>query len=260
VNKRRARLQIRRYASLFYAPNLLSSALQLLTRGSPSSRTKSPDPLSKERDDVNKLVSDLIGGSPLATKPSSTPSVLAKSPGEVAASPAAGTPVSACKRKTKLVMEALAPVVIRPKEVEVYVKSTQTDMVSMEPQRNDDEDEDELVVEVVSAPAATEPDKVKVQTHPLCMEISAEQRDKIVASDEFLTFFDRASRLVERALTKPSDILFDYVSGSGEDGRDALGSLKAVKKKVFVDERWSQSRIVTAMDWSSYVRTFSLSL
>jgi hypothetical protein len=160
VNKRRARLQIRRYASLFYAPNLLSSALQLLTRGSPSSRTKSPDPLSKERDDVNKLVSDLIGGSPLATKPSSTPSVLAKSPGEVAASPAAGTPVSACKRKTKLVMEALAPVVIRPKEVEVYVKSTQTDMVSMEPQRNDDEDEDELVVEVVSAPAATEPDKV----------------------------------------------------------------------------------------------------
>jgi dynein intermediate chain len=252
VNKRRARLQIRRYASLFYAPNLLSSALQLLTRGSPSSRTKSPDPLSKERDDVNKLVSDLIGGSPLATKPSSTPSVLAKSPGEVAASPAAGTPVSACKRKTKLVMEALAPVVIRPKEVEVYVKSTQTDMVSMEPQRNDDEDEDELVVEVVSAPAATEPDKVKVQTHPLCMEISAEQRDKIVASDEFLTFFDRASRLVERALTKPSDILFDYVSGSGEDGRDALGSLKAVKKKVFVDERWSQSRIVTAMDWSSY--------
>ena len=35
--------------------------------------------------------------------------------------------------------------------------------------------------------------------------------------------------------------------------RDTLGSLKAVKKKVFVDERWSQSRIVTAMDWSSYV-------
>ena len=36
-------------------------------------------------------------------------------------------------------------------------------------------------------------------------------------------------------------------------GRDALGSLKAVKKKVFVDERWSKSRNVTAMDWSCYV-------
>ena len=49
--------------------------------------------------------------------------------------------------------------------------------------------------------------------------MSTEQRDKIVASDEFMMFFDRASRLVERALTVPSDILFDYVSGSGEEGR-----------------------------------------
>ena len=35
--------------------------------------------------------------------------------------------------------------------------------------------------------------------------------------------------------------------------RDALGSLKVVRKKVFVDERWSQNRNVTAIDWSSYV-------
>ena len=49
--------------------------------------------------------------------------------------------------------------------------------------------------------------------------MSAEQQDKIVASDEFMTFFDRASRLVERALSEPSDILFDYAAGSGEEGR-----------------------------------------
>ena len=59
----------------------------------------------------------------------------------------------------------------------------------------------------------------KSQPCPLGLEISAEQRDKIVASDEFMIFFDRASRLVERALCSPSDILFDYVSGSGEEGR-----------------------------------------
>ena len=35
--------------------------------------------------------------------------------------------------------------------------------------------------------------------------------------------------------------------------RDTLGSLKVVKKKVFADERWSQSRVVTAMDWSTSV-------
>ena len=51
------------------------------------------------------------------------------------------------------------------------------------------------------------------------MELSPEQRDKIIASDSFMTFFDRASRLVERALCDPSDILFDYVSGSMEEGR-----------------------------------------
>ena len=42
--------------------------------------------------------------------------------------------------------------------------------------------------------------------------------------------------------------------------RDALGSLKAVKKKVFVDKRWSQSRNVTAMDWSSYVSVWHMFL
>ena len=35
--------------------------------------------------------------------------------------------------------------------------------------------------------------------------------------------------------------------------RESLSSLKIVKKKVFVDERWSQNRNVTAMDWSSHV-------
>lgn len=226
----------------------------LVIRGASQGRTKSPDPLSKERDDVNKLVSDLIGGSPLPA--STSPAPPEQSPEAVGTvSPVAA--VTTSKRKVKLVKEPLAPIIIRPKEIEGYVKSTQTDIVSMEITRNDDEDEDNNEVELQptsSHPttAATEVTKDKSQPCPVGLEMSAEQRDKIIASDEFLTFFDRASRLVERALSGPSDILFDYVSGSGEEGRDALGSLKAVKKKVFVDERWSQSRNVTAMDWSSY--------
>ncbi len=35
--------------------------------------------------------------------------------------------------------------------------------------------------------------------------------------------------------------------------RETLSSLKMVKKKVFVDERWSQNRNVTAIDWSAHV-------
>ena len=54
---------------------------------------------------------------------------------------------------------------------------------------------------------------------PAAMEISPEQRDSVERSSEFVSFLDRTSRLVERALSGPSDILFDYVAGSGEEGR-----------------------------------------
>jgi hypothetical protein len=216
---------------------------------------KSVNQRSREREDVDRLVSDLIGGSPVPPQTSPTP------PGHTpssAATPPTSDAVTTAKRKVKLVKEPLAPIIIRPKEVEVYVKATQTDMVSMETLRNDDEDEDisDVVVQTVSSSSATapsEPEKDKNQSRPVTMEMSPEQRDRIIASDGFMTFFDRASRLVERALCEPSDILFDYVSGSMEEGRDALGSLKVVRKKVFVDERWSQNRNVTAIDWSSYV-------
>ena len=240
---------------------------QMLTQGATPSRTKSPDPLSKERDDVHKLVSDLIGGSPVSshTTTSSTPPNVTTSPAAPVTSSPGTTAPAAAKRTVKLVVEPLAPIVIRPKvsgrvlytvqyvkplntlplqEVEVYVKATQTDAVALEPHRpGDDEDEDEAAVEVLSSqPVAPPPEPAKVQCvdclyvnqwslsgvqdkgqlHHLGLEMSAEQRDKIIASDEFLTFFDRASRLVERALCSPSDILFDYISGSGEEGRLGL--------------------------------------
>ncbi len=35
--------------------------------------------------------------------------------------------------------------------------------------------------------------------------------------------------------------------------RESLTSLKIIKKKVFVDERWSQNRNVTSLDWSKHV-------
>ena len=33
--------------------------------------------------------------------------------------------------------------------------------------------------------------------------------------------------------------------------------MRVVKKKVFVDERWSRNRNVTSMDWSTHVRAFN---
>ena len=48
--------------------------------------------------------------------------------------------------------------------------------------------------------------------------MSGEQVDRIVASDDFSTFIDRATRLMERALCDSSDILFDYIVGNEGEG------------------------------------------
>ena len=55
---------------------------------------------------------------------------------------------------------------------------------------------------------------LSLQPMPM-MELTSEQMERIVSSDNFVSFVDRASRLVERALSGPSDILFDYMIGKG---------------------------------------------
>lgn len=60
------------------------------------------------------------------------------------------------------------------------------------------------------------------------MELSAEQIEKEMSSEKFVTFIDRTSRLMERALCDSSDILFDYIIGGGEgEGWVHLASLHA---------------------------------
>ena len=49
-------------------------------------------------------------------------------------------------------------------------------------------------------------------------ELSQEQLDRILVSDDFKVFVDRTTRLVERALCDSSDILFDYLTGANGEG------------------------------------------
>ena len=56
-------------------------------------------------------------------------------------------------------------------------------------------------------------------TTPLQVELSSEQVDRIMASDEFCSFVNRASRLMERAMSDTSDILFDQIINGGKEGR-----------------------------------------
>ncbi|CAH8664877.1 unnamed protein product [Dicrocoelium dendriticum] len=73
---------------------------------------------------------------------------------------------------------------------------------------------------------------------------------RVLQSDRFCEFFDRASRLLERALDDQTDVFVDYTGAE----RDALGASQRHQLlrfgRDFYDERWSRRRCVTALDWS----------
>ena len=110
----------------------------------------------------------------------------------------------------------------------MYAKQTQTDVV-VEDRSSDQEDDSEIPSEPVR-PVKHDSDRPSQgpedQERPVMrsnIELSGEQVDRIVASDDFCSFMDRASRLVERALCDTSDILFDILRGDSEErGYDVI--------------------------------------
>lgn len=51
-------------------------------------------------------------------------------------------------------------------------------------------------------------------------ELTEEEKQQVLHSDDFLMFFDHSSRIVERALSEQVDVCFDY---SGRDLQDKEG-------------------------------------
>lgn len=68
-----------------------------------------------------------------------------------------------------------------------------------------------LLSSLLSAPAS----------FPALRELTEEERQQILHSSEFQSFFDCSIRVVERALAEDGDIFFDY---SGRDLEDKEGS------------------------------------
>jgi len=82
-------------------------------------------------------------------------------------------------------------------------------------------------------------------------ELSEEEKQMIILSEDFQRFIDRAGRIVERALSETADIYVDYTGvEDGEEGGDDKSSLRLCPNRCFSDERWSKNRCVTSMDWS----------
>jgi dynein intermediate chain len=62
-------------------------------------------------------------------------------------------------------------------------------------------------------------------------------------------FFDRASRVIERAIAEDIDIFTDYMGDAAQTTADAGEHLRL--NRQFFDDRWSRHRSVTSLDWST---------
>uniref|UniRef100_A0A914XDU8 Cytoplasmic dynein 1 intermediate chain 2 n=1 Tax=Plectus sambesii TaxID=2011161 RepID=A0A914XDU8_9BILA len=79
-------------------------------------------------------------------------------------------------------------------------------------------------------------------------DLSEEEKAQIIGTRDFQTFFDRASRVIERALTEQVDIFVDYSrDGTDKDRMDT--GLKLSLSRTFFDEKWSTGRCVTGLDF-----------
>ncbi|XP_047670283.1 cytoplasmic dynein 1 intermediate chain 2 isoform X3 [Tachysurus fulvidraco] len=151
----------------------------------------------------------------------------------------------------RLGMAKLTQVDFPPRELVSYSKETQTP-VTTQPKDAEEENEEE---DLAAAPAAletpqiNEPHNEEEEAPP--HELTEEEKQQILHSNDFLTFFDQSSRIVERALSEQVDVCFDY---SGRDLQDKEGETQAGTKlslnRQFTDERWSKHRVVTCLDWS----------
>uniref|UniRef100_A0A7N6BQJ4 Dynein cytoplasmic 1 intermediate chain 1 n=1 Tax=Anabas testudineus TaxID=64144 RepID=A0A7N6BQJ4_ANATE len=86
---------------------------------------------------------------------------------------------------------------------------------------------------------------------PVLRELTEEERQQILHSSEFQSFFDCSIRVMERALAEDSNIFFDYSGRDLEDKEGDLGSGSSLSfSRLFYDEHWSKHRVITCLDWS----------
>uniref|UniRef100_A0A667Z1B5 Dynein cytoplasmic 1 intermediate chain 2 n=1 Tax=Myripristis murdjan TaxID=586833 RepID=A0A667Z1B5_9TELE len=149
----------------------------------------------------------------------------------------------------KLGMAKITHVDFPPRETVSYTKETQTPVMTQ--QKEEEEEEEEIAPAEPVLETQTEKPVQKEEEEAPPHELTEEEKLQILHSDEFMTFFDHSTRIIERALSEHVDVFFDY---SGRDLEEKEGEIQAGAKlslnRHFMDERWSKHRVVTCLDWS----------
>ncbi|XP_075683860.1 cytoplasmic dynein 1 intermediate chain 1 isoform X2 [Rhinoderma darwinii] len=154
------------------------------------------------------------------------------------------------RRMIKLGVSKITQVDFLPREVVVYSKETQTP-VRTHPTEEEEEDE-EMVEHKTDHNSEFENQEEKQDSKEVPpRELTEEEKQQAVHSEEFLIFFDRTIRVIERALAEDSNIFFDYSGGDMEDKEgDIQAGANLSYNRQFYDEHWSKHRVVTCLDWS----------
>ncbi|XP_071941980.1 cytoplasmic dynein 1 intermediate chain 2-like isoform X2 [Antedon mediterranea] len=209
--------------------------------------TLSESELERKRREADELLRGIL---PEVSSADST-SVNAASPNKIQIKKTndetAAQQFSSPKRKLKLGMSSVNLAGFPPKELVTYAKETQTPVEDKE-----QDDEDDIAEPVVQQPEPEEPQPEEKEEEPeVVKELTSDEKQQIVNSSDFLSFFDRASRVMERALFEESDIFMDYTGEERDREGDKDASAKLSLNRQFFDDRWSKHRVVSSLDWSN---------
>uniref|UniRef100_UPI00358E7C35 cytoplasmic dynein 1 intermediate chain 2-like isoform X1 n=2 Tax=Myxine glutinosa TaxID=7769 RepID=UPI00358E7C35 len=215
--------------------------------------------LDKKRRETDALLQSfgIAAEAPIGTPQDlPTASKVLSTPSEAGSQESVETVSAGRRRGVKLALTKITQVDVPPKELVSYCKETQTPGTNDQTQGQDDEneDEEEEMVEV-KHPVEQESSKMEVREESgeagQLRELSEEEKQQVMHSDEFLFFFDRSTRIIERALAEDTDIFLDY-SGRNTDEKEGemLAGTKLSLQRHFFDEHWTKHRVVTFLDWS----------
>ncbi|XP_077304123.1 cytoplasmic dynein 1 intermediate chain 2 isoform X7 [Lithobates pipiens] len=218
--------------------------------------------LEKKRREAEALLQSIgiTADTPLVPPPTSPSSKSVSTPSEAGSQDSGDGTGGARRGPLKLGMAKITQVDFPPREKVTYTKETQTPILTQ--QNEGDEDEEETVApKPTTVPEENKPTKKEENSEvtQVCNDLPApphelteEEKQQIVHTEEFISFFDHSTRIVERALSEQINIFFDY---SGRDLEEKEGEIQAGAKlslnRQFFDERWSKHRVVSCLDWSS---------
>ncbi|XP_055013098.1 cytoplasmic dynein 1 intermediate chain 1 [Boleophthalmus pectinirostris] len=158
------------------------------------------------------------------------------------------------RRLQRLGASRITQVDFQPKELVSYSKETQTPSTTQPHEVEEEEEDEEMEVKPGLMEAELQDDDEAKETKdgvvPLLRELTEEERQQILHSADFQSFFDCSIRVMERALAEDSHIYYDYSGRDHHKDGDVSGGSSLSFSRVFYDEHWSKHRVITCLDWS----------